>query len=183
MRITLLNGNSDSRNMNFDGYLESLEEVLRTSGHEVVNYTLRDMDIRYCDGCLGCWLKTPGECLKKDDMVWVRKSYVHSDLALFASPLKMGFITSTLKKSMDKLIPLVLPYFEIVRGEFHHAARYDHYPLMGVILEEEKDTDPEDFEINKNIFSRNAINLHTRLALFEFTNTPVGVVGNAINGL
>lgn len=181
MKITLLNGNPDIRDMPFDGYIESLEDVLRTSGNEVVNYTLRDMDIRYCDGCFGCWLKTPGECLKKDDMVWVRRSYINSDLVLFASPLKMGFITSTMKKCMDKLIPLVLPYFEIIQGEFHHAKRYDHYPLIGVILQEEKDTDPEDLEINREIFSRNAINLHSRLALFEVTNTPVGVTAHEIN--
>ncbi len=74
-------------------------------------------------------MQTPGECVAKDDSALVCRELVRSDLALFASPVIMGFPSALLKKTGEKLIPLIHPYFAIDRGEVHHRARYDHYLL------------------------------------------------------
>ena len=73
------------------------------------------MDVRYCVGCFGCWVKTPGECVSKDGSHDIRREVINSDLVLFASPLIMGFTSALLKKAHDKLIPLIHPYFELVQ--------------------------------------------------------------------
>ena len=62
MKITILNGNPEKENNAFDDYLKDLSDSLESSGHEVTTFTIRDLDIRYCIGCFGCWVKTPGEC-------------------------------------------------------------------------------------------------------------------------
>ena len=39
-----------------------------------------------------------------------------------------------LKRAADQMIPLVHPYIVIEGGEMHHRARYERYPLMGLLL-------------------------------------------------
>ena len=135
MRITILNGNPDADKAAFDGYLARLSDALTSDQHEVTILELREMDIKYCTGCWGCWVKTPGECVAADDSHGVCRAVINSDFALWASPVIMGFYSALLKKVTDKFIPLVHPYAVVNQGEAHHLARYDNYPLMGLLLE------------------------------------------------
>ena len=73
-------------------------ENLQEKGHTLKMYCLREMDIHQCIGCFNCFTKTPGICVHKDDMIAVCKTTVRSDLMVFASPLYMGFVSSTDQK-------------------------------------------------------------------------------------
>jgi hypothetical protein len=79
----------------------------------------------------------------------------------------MGFVSSLLKKAMDKMIPLVHPYIEIVNGENHHQKRYPHYPGLALVLEKDDKSDEEDLEIISDIFRRLAINFKSDLQFVE----------------
>jgi multimeric flavodoxin WrbA len=181
MKITILNGNPNADNARFDNYLKNLSDLLESSKHTVTILKLREIDIKYCTGCFGCWVKTPGECVVPDDMRDVRREYIHSDLVLFASPVIMGFTSALLKKAHDKLIPLIHPYFELVQNEVHHLSRYDKYPLMGLLLGKGNDTDEEDLRIISDIYRRDAINLKTSFCFAKLTSDPVEEVANEIN--
>jgi multimeric flavodoxin WrbA len=89
MKITILNGNQEPSR--FDSYLEQLESALKTGGHVVTRLDLRDLSLRYCVGCWGCWVKTPGECKAQDASVEMDRAVINSDFTLWAAPLKMGF--------------------------------------------------------------------------------------------
>lgn len=180
MLITILNGNDDSSNHLFDEYLASLHTFLTDKGNTVTEIRLRDLDLRYCSGCFGCWVKNPGECVTKDDAGIVRQKVISSDITIFASPLKMGFISALLKMTIEKLIPLLHPYFEFVENETHHKARYDHYPAMGVIVDPQKMHDEEDLRIVEAIFNRIALNFKSRIEFFKDINEPVAEVYHAI---
>ena len=180
MKITVLNGNPDANDIPFDNYLKELSGKLQADQYQVQVLDLRDMEIRYCIGCFGCWVKTPGECFAPDESKQVRQAVIQSDFTLFASPLRMGFQSALLKRMMDKLIPLIHPYFVVDRNEAHHRARYDHYPRFGLLLQKEIDTDTEDLRIVGDIFSRTALNLKTRLAFSMLTDQPVERVAEAI---
>jgi multimeric flavodoxin WrbA len=181
MKITILNGNPDVNNAKFDTYLKNLSDLLESSKHTVTILKLREKDIKYCTGCFGCWVKTPGECVVPDDTRDIRREYIHSDFVLFASPVIMGFTSALLKKAHDKLIPLIHPYFELVQNEVHHLSRYDKYPLMGLLLEKGTDTDEEDFRIISDIYRRDAINFKTSFCFATLTSDPVEEVANEIN--
>jgi multimeric flavodoxin WrbA len=186
MKITILNGNPDAGNSALDVYLKHLTEALITAGHQATTLTLRDLDIKPCAGCWGCWVKTPGECVARDDSADVCRAAINADFVLLVSPVLMGFPSAVLKKTVEKLIPLVHPYGAVVQGEAHHMARYDRYPLLGLLLEKGSNTGdadgihPEDVQIIADIFSRTALNFKTQLAFTELTSTPAGAVAEAI---
>ena len=183
MKICILNGNPGSIRNGLDRYLKELGAAMEAEKHAVVQFTLEDLTIKYCTGCFGCWVQTPGECVAKDDSALVCRELVRSDLALFASPVIMGFPSALLKKTNDRLIPLVHPYSLIDRGEVHHRARYDHYPQLGLILQRNADTDDEDMDIITRIYERTALNLKSRLAFVRSTDTSIGEVVNEINSI
>jgi hypothetical protein len=183
MRIVILNGNPYSQNLSFDEYLTKLVDTLQSSGHTVTLLQLRDMDIRYCTGCWGCWVKTPGECVARDDSAEVCRAAIRSDLVLHASPVTMGFYSALLKKTIDKMIPLIHPYTTVDQGEAHHRARYDRYPLFGFLLQRDDDTDDEDIHIIADVHSRTALNFKSRLTFTRTMDGPIEEVAREIDRL
>ena len=183
MKITILNGNQNTENVKFDNYLKSLSDLLESSNHTVTTLELKEMDIKLCIGCFNCWVKTPGECRVADDSRDVCREYINSDFVLFASPIIMGFTSTLLKKAHEKLLPLLLPYLELVQNESHHVSRYEKYPKIGLLLEKEKDTDDEDLKIITDIYKRNAINFKTSFCLTKFITDSAEEVTNEINSI
>ena len=183
MRITIFNGNPHPDNGELDGYLQTLTQQLQAQQHQVELAVLRDLEVKYCTGCFGCWEKTPGECLFPDDSIALRRAAINSGLLILASPVRMGFTSAVLKRVLDKLIPLVHPYLEIDRGEIHHRKRYRQYPLLGLLLAPSADTDPEDIAIIEQSFRRMSINFKTRLAFSFLSSKPCQEVADEINRL
>jgi len=167
MTVTLINGNHENGSSYFEAYVKDLSSSLKLKGIKTNNFTLRELSIIPCNGCWGCWVKTPGECLFGDDTVEIRRQVINSDWVIFLSPLKLGFTSALLKKVQDKFIPLVHPYIELVNNECHHEKRYDRYPKIGLVYAREKDTDDEDLEIVSDIYNRFAINFKTEFGLFK----------------
>lgn len=167
--ILVLDGNMEHEGDSFSLHLNRITDLLKQN-NEVRIFQLNKMNLQYCTGCWSCWWKTPGSCIIKDGAEEIFHSFIHSDLVIFASPIKAGFTSSALKKITDRLIVLVHPYIQIINKECHHRKRYDSYPDFGVLLSKETDTDTEDVEIINNIYKRLAINLHSRMVFSLFAN-------------
>ncbi len=169
MKLTLINGSLKERHSHFDKLLEQFKVNLSQSSEieNLVYYNLKQMDIKQCVGCFQCWTKTPGKCVIKDDAEEILISVITSDLVIFASPLLMGMTTGLMKRLNDRLIPLIHPYFSIVKGEIHHRKRYDHYPKIAVIYEPTPEDTQEDIALCKEIYERLAINFKTTLQFFR----------------
>jgi len=178
--ITILNGDPQAQTR-LNQYLDELCGLLDQGGHRVNPLVLRDLKIQYCSGCWDCWVKTPGECVACDDSQIVRRSVIHSDLTLLASPVIMGFPSALLKKTCDKFVPLVHPYVTLVNGEVHHISRYTHYPKLALLLERRPDTNDEDIRIIHDIFSRTALNFKSTLAFTRQVTDPVEEVCHEID--
>jgi len=177
MKICVLNGNPEPSD--FDEYVAQFSVRATEKGHSVKVLQLRDMDIKYCVGCFGCWIKTPGECVAKDDSAKVCRTVVHSDLLICASPVKMGQVSALMKKTLDKLIPLVLPYFTVREGEIHHPQRYEYTRDLAVLLQRDG-ADEEDFAIIEQSFRRLCINFDSSFRFLKLTDEPVEEVVDAL---
>ena len=121
----------------------------------------KTLNLSYCRGCFDCWTKTPGLCTQKDDMPKILQVMMDSDVVVYISDVKVGFISSELKKVLDKALPLIHPYYDILEGEVHHKARYDSYPEIGLVLIENENISDETFDIIDKWCTRFSLNLRT----------------------
>jgi multimeric flavodoxin WrbA len=177
VKIAILNGNPSPRGAGLDAYIEDLSRELRAGGLGVEQLVLREMNIGHCSGCFGCWTKTPGECsTHTDDGTKILGAYMNADLAVFASPVIMGFVSALLKRAMDRLLPLIHPYAAVDHGEAHHLARYTRYPKMGLLLDGIDPAHAEgagEISLIRDMFSRTALNIKTRVCFTLTAADPV----------
>ena len=100
MKITVLNGSRQAATL--DRYLVQLVASLERAGHAISQINLREISLRHCVGCWGCWVKTPGLCVARDASLEMDRAVINADFLLWAAPLKMGFPSELLKMALDK---------------------------------------------------------------------------------
>jgi len=182
VKISILNGNP-AGNSGFDGALEGIADRLISQGHTVDSFLLREIEIAQCLGCFSCWIRTPGLCSLADGHESVLRSFVGSDVALFASPLIMGYSTALLKRAYERFLPSVLPFLDGSSHECRHMLRYGKAPALALLYEPELDTDAEDIEILTTIWQRMARNVHKERTFVRSIHEPVSETCNEINSL
>lgn len=133
MRITMLRSGLINADAELNETLQNLLDSLKEN-HDLSIFDISELDIHHCTGCWTCWNRTPGICAFKDDMGSILESMVNSDLVLFASVPSVGFIDAKLKRTIDRMIPLVLPYIGVAQGELHHILRYEENPCYGMVI-------------------------------------------------
>lgn len=177
MKITVLNGDPGDGQSALGEFLEELGLRLCASGHELKPVRLAGLNVKRCTGCWGCWVKTPGECVIRDDMAGVLRSVINAELLVFASPVVMGLTSATLKRATDRLLPLLHPYIELVNGACRHRRRYARSPLLGLVLERSQ-ADSEDLEIVREIYGEIAADFRSELRFTRFADeNPQEVAG------
>jgi len=109
-------------------FLEGMKEV----GAEVELFYTRKLKINPCHGGFICWLKTPGECWQKDDMQMLYPKLREADIYVFGTPVYVDGISGPMKNLLDRIIPLVQPFFELRDGHCRHLVRegYRHGKMV-----------------------------------------------------
>ena len=167
MKITIMNGNGNPQNQGFDEYVAHLTVQLTAEGNTVAAFTLREMDIKLCTGCFGCWVKTPGECVVDDAGRDVARAIARCELLAYFTPVTFGGVSSELKKALDRMIPNISPFFARVSSETHHRTRYARPPrllALGTLPAPDRAAEA----VFKTLVERNALNLrsaHTAAAV------------------
>ncbi len=180
MKVVILNGNMDPEKHEYEEFLRRLGDALREKGNDIFMPGLMDLKINHCTGCFTCWVKTPGICMFRDDMVDVLKHYVDADFVLFASPVVMGFVTSLLKKIIERRLPVILPYLTFVEDRFQHPHRYAKVPSSGLVVWKDENVDDDTLEIVDRIFRSNRIQPYLFTKLMD---NNIEEIANEINGI
>lgn len=97
------------------------------------------MNILHCLGCNYCWLKTPGQCVIKDDYEAILKRMSKADQVQLLSDTKFGFVTYKTKNIVDRVMPLVTMNLHFIGKQMRHVLRYKKNPNWGVIYSGEGD--------------------------------------------
>lgn len=111
---------------NLDSQL--IKDIQQMYSEEIAYISLADKVIKKCIGCWSCWLKTPGECVMKDDIEQSYEAYINSDTVFLLMDTAQGFINHQAKAFIDRSIPHYLPYIILRDKECQHAKRYETYP-------------------------------------------------------
>jgi multimeric flavodoxin WrbA len=134
------------------------------AGAKVRNILLVQKQINVCTGCGVCFYETPGQCVFKDDMGGLIKTFLACDLAILATPVYIDNVTTLMKTFIDRLMPILEPHYEKdPNGEYRRRARYRKYPRLMVIS---SCAMPEQthFQVLHLFFKRMARTMHTEVA-------------------
>ena len=102
-RIVILNG-SPRKSGNTAMLIEAFSEGAKAAGHSVERFTLQEMDIHPCIGCLkGDRQPVEDPCTQKDAMAGIFAAYRQADVLVLASPLYWWSFTAQLKMALDRL--------------------------------------------------------------------------------
>jgi len=138
---------------------DRLVEAYQGFEHRVILHQMDQIKLAHCIGCFGCWVETPGECIHRDAGRKIARDIINSDAVVLLSPVVFGGYSASLKRMVDRLIPLIHPNMMMRCGEVHHRPRYSRYPRMvGIGLQAEYDE--KSARIFKILAGRNAINFH-----------------------
>jgi len=162
MNITILNGNSDKRNQDFDRYLDLYKVKMHNTEHYVRSFMLRDMTIHD--------FRSPESQLNlthnhqpADDFRYIQNTLYETDLLIIASPLEHGFLSVLTKMILDRITKVLQPSQHKPSAWLGGKNGIDRLPLMGFIMQKESDTSEQDLLINQLSGERIAANIHTVL--------------------
>ena len=96
---------------------------IREAGAEVELFYTKKLKINPCQGDFNCWLKTPGECWQKDDMQMLMPKLDDADIWVFATPVYVDGVTGPMKNLIDRMLPSLLPFYELRDGHCRHPHR------------------------------------------------------------
>ncbi|ACL70115.1 flavodoxin family protein [Halothermothrix orenii] len=158
MKALLLNGEKDNKSLNV--YSKIIRKELKSRDYEVNTVILHEKRIADCIGCFGCWIKKPGVCIIDDYAQKIANMFINSDLVIYLTPIVFGGDSYQLKKALDRMIPLISPFFIKVDGEIHHKPRYKEYPsILGIGVM--SNFNEEQVQLFNNLIKRNSINFHS----------------------
>lgn len=123
MKIVAINGSPKMGDGNTAMILNPFLDGMREAGAEVELFYAKNLKIRPCQGDYICWLKTPGKCIHQDDMQRLLPRLAQADVWVFATPVYFDGISGALKKILERMLPLVDPFFELRDGHCRHPRR------------------------------------------------------------
>lgn len=98
-------------------------DVRLEEGSNIRYIDLSSLKIANCMGCFGCWTKTPGKCVIRDDATKVYPCIAESDTVLYVSRIKYGSYDTVMKTMLERAIPVQQAFIRIHNGETHHVQR------------------------------------------------------------
>ena len=127
-------------------------------GKEVKWINLSELNISNCVGCFGCWTKTPGRCVIRDDAPRVYPLIAASDKVLYVSRIKYGGYDTIMKTMLERAIPVQQAFLRIVQGETHHVQRAVTSKQAVIVAYGE--TSEEEQALFRRLVERNARNMN-----------------------
>lgn len=110
MNVLAINGSPRIKKSATYHILENLTAGMQAAGAVTDLINLREYHIQPCTGCFACWVKTPGQCIQKDDMAPLLNKLVWADLTVYGTPLYHFNMTGLMKTFIDRTLPLIEPW-------------------------------------------------------------------------
>ncbi len=123
MEILAINSSPKMGEGNTALILDPFLEGMRKAGAEVELFYTKNLKVNPCQGDLFCWLRTPGKCIHKDDMEMLLPKLARADIWVFATPVYFDGISGAMKNLLERMLPLVEPFYELRDGHCRHPRR------------------------------------------------------------
>ncbi len=127
--------------------------------------------ISKCIGCFGCWIKSPGQCVIRDDYGDMGELLSKSEEVIIISECFYGGYSPFVKNILDRSISYIHPYFKDYKGEMHHRKRYNHSFTLYVMIYG-KDLTQDEMATMKRLVEANCVNMHCLANPVLFFKSP-----------
>ena len=134
---------------------------------DLVIFDLSRMKIANCVGCFGCWTRTPGRCVIRDDAVRVYPRLAGSEAVLYVSRVKYGGYDTVMKTMLERAIPVQQAFIRLLDGETHHVQRAVVPKRAAIVAYGAQDGEEED--LFRRLVARNAKNMCFQSYTIRFT--------------
>ncbi len=118
----------------------------------------RKVDVAPCVGCFGCWIKTPGQCVRSDDAAEIAKKLAQAEQVVYVTRVRCGCYDIPMKTVLERMLPMQQAFLRIHEGEVHHVQRDVAKKEAIVIAYGAKDE--EEQTVFKHMIARNAKNMN-----------------------
>lgn len=119
---------------------------------------LSELNLSNCVGCFGCWTKTPGRCVIRDDAVKVYPLIAESERVMYVSRVKYGGYDTVMKTMLERAIPIQQAFIRVVDGETHHVQR--SVARKKAVIVAYGDIEQEEQDLFRRLVARNARNMN-----------------------
>ena len=134
MKLLSVNGSPHKEKGNTYTIVKAFLRGAKKQGAEIIDEIfLQDKKIGYCLGCFMCWIKTPGECIQKDDMKEILHKVLEADVLLLSTPVYIDGVSAQTKIFIDRLIPVLRAHFTLVNDHCRHKMGEKKMPALFVI--------------------------------------------------
>lgn len=161
----------DLKKMQFERLFPDLSETIKVVSN--------DGSIKNCIGCFGCWVKTPGACVIRDEYGDMGEWLAKSEEVIIISKCFYGGYSPFVKNVLDRSISYIHPYFETRNNEMHHKKRYDHKFDTSVWFYGEDITGDEKATANKLVVA-NSINMVSNVKGVHFVKSVEEIDGGSL---
>lgn len=104
MKKVLVVSSSPRKCGNSETLAKKFAEGAISSGNEVRVISVRDVDLKFCTGCLYC--QSHDKCVLNDGMNALYSELENADVLVFATPVYYYSVSGQLKTFLDRLNPL-----------------------------------------------------------------------------
>lgn len=118
---------------------------------------LSSLKISNCIGCFGCWTKTPGKCVIRDDAIKVYPRIAASEKLIYITKVQYGSYDTVMKTMLERAIPIQQAFIRLHHGETHHVQR--SVAMKEAVIIGYGATGEEEKAIFKELIERNAHNM------------------------
>jgi multimeric flavodoxin WrbA len=146
-----------------DRPMEFLPNII---GNDTRYFDLSALKIANCVGCFGCWTKTPGKCVIRDDAVKVYPYIAKGEQVLYISRVKFGGYDTVMKTMLERAIPVQTAFIRLLHGETHHVQRDVKEKKAEIIAY--GDVGEQEKAIFTRLIERNAYNMNFKTCHITF---------------
>lgn len=123
MKILAFSGSPQMEKGSTDKILQAFLKGAEDAGAETETIYIPRQNIKFCGGCLDCWIAHPGKCIHDDDIPMIMDKIKYSDVMVYASPVYFDGLTAQMKKMMDRFVIGAKPNIDVVDGHSRHPSR------------------------------------------------------------
>lgn len=104
MKKIIIVTSSPRKNGNSEILAQKFADGAISAGNEVKTIAVRDIDLKFCTGCLYC--NSHDKCVLNDGMNALYESFRNADVLVFTTPVYYYSVSGQLKTFLDRLNPL-----------------------------------------------------------------------------